>query len=66
MRVPPPRLQETAWACAFVLLEERADRLTVDQRIACEVVRMVAPDRLGWPQAGAMVALFSALVARRR
>jgi hypothetical protein len=58
-------MQESGWACAFVLCTDYADRLTPEQRDTAERVSRLAPDRLDQAQAGAILALWRTVVDMR-
>ena len=58
-------LQESGWACAFVLCTDYADRLTPEQRISAERVSRLSPDRVDPAQAGAILAIWRAVVDTR-
>lgn len=64
--IPVPALiQSRAWEAAFELRESFAARLTLEQNVRCEVIRQVAPDRLGWEECGFALACWSAVVVVR-
>lgn len=62
---PPYEVQQRAWDAAFVLRQEYADRLTLEQNIKLEVLTMMAPERLGWSEIGEALALWALTVAVR-
>lgn len=64
--VPPPFLvQQRASDAAYVLTQEHADRLTLEQHVRMIVVAMYAPERLGWSECGETLALWSMVVEVR-
>jgi hypothetical protein len=58
-------LQESGWACAFVLCTDYADRLTPEQRDTAECARLVAPDRVDPERAAQIMALWRTVVDTR-
>lgn len=61
----PYEVQRRAWEAAFVLRQEFADRITLEQNIRMEVILRVAPFRLGWAECGdALATLTLAVMAR--
>ena len=64
--IPPPyEVQRRAWDAAFVLRQEFADRLTLEQNIRMEVMMRVAPERLGWAECGDALATHAMVVMVR-
>jgi hypothetical protein len=62
---PPAQVQRAAWEAAVVLLTDFPDRLTVYQRVYCQVIRARGPDRQGWAECGHALRLFNKLVEGR-
>lgn len=66
MIVPPPyAVQRLCSDQAYELLNTFADRLTLEQRIRMTVVSLYAPERLGWGECGAAIALWAMVVEVR-
>lgn len=61
----PEQIGRRAWEAAWVLRQEYADRMTLEQNIRMEVIRMVAPERLGWAECGDALATYSMVVEVR-
>jgi hypothetical protein len=62
--VPVPHIiQARAWECAYILREDFADRLTLEQRVRVEVAYLSDP--LGWAECGDMLGLYSAIAGVR-
>jgi hypothetical protein len=59
---PPFLVQQRASDAAFELLNNFADRLSLEQRIQMTVISMYAPERLGWDEIGTALALWATLV----
>ena len=62
---PPAELQRRAWECAYVLREEHADDLPIDQRIYVEVVYRTPYEGLGWHEIARMFVIFGEVVCVR-
>lgn len=62
---PPYIVQQRASDRAHALCEDFPDRLTLEQRVAMEVTRRYAPERLGWREVGSAVALWAMVVEVR-
>jgi hypothetical protein len=67
MKLPPPPflVQQRASDAAFELLNNFADRLTLEQRIRLTVTAMYAPEHLGWAEVGDALALWALVVEVR-
>lgn len=67
MTLPPPPfiVQQRASDAAWELINSFADRLTLEQRVRMEVVKLYAPERLGWAEVGDCLALWSHVVVVR-
>lgn len=63
--MPPTLFQHRASDAAYVLCQDCADRLTIDQRIRMEVICLVAPERLSTAWCGEAFSMYAAKVARR-
>jgi hypothetical protein len=62
---PPYIVQQRASDAAFMLCEEFPGRLTLEQRVAMEVTRRYAPERLGWREVGSAISLWAMVVEVR-
>ncbi len=56
----PEGVARCAWECAYVLSDEAADDLSIDQRILVEAVRLIGEPGLDYPVAGEIIALYCA------
>lgn len=67
MKLPPPPylVQQRASDAAFMLCQEFADRLTLEQHVRMIVVGRVAPERLGWAEVGDSLATYALVVEVR-
>lgn len=61
----PPQIQRQAADMAYELINTFADRLTLEQRVRTIVTSMYEPDRLGWSECGAVMALWAMVVEVR-
>lgn len=61
----PYEIQQRASDRAFMLRQEYSDRLTLAQNVEMEVVSMYAPERLGWQEVGAAIALWAMVIEVR-
>lgn len=53
----PHQIQRQAWKQAHELVNNFADRLTLENRVQMIVTAMYEPERLGWASVGEAVAL---------
>lgn len=67
MKLPPPpfEVQQRASDAAYMLCEEHAEGLSLEQHIRMRVIQMVAPERLGWAECGDALATWSLVVVVR-
>jgi hypothetical protein len=67
MKLPPPPflVQQRAADAAYELLNNFADRLTLEQRIRLTVTAMYTPEHLGWAEIGDALALWALVVEVR-
>lgn len=61
----PHQIQRQAWEQAHELVNSFADRLTLENRVQMIVTAMYEPDRLGWSECGAAMALWAMVVEVR-
>lgn len=61
----PFEIQQRAWDRAWALTEDFADRMTLEQLVQMHVIRLVAPERLGWAEVSLAVAVWAMTVEVR-
>ncbi len=61
----PFLVQQRASDAAGELINSFTDRLTLEQRVRLEVVKLYAPERLGWSEVGECLATWSLVVEVR-
>lgn len=61
----PVTVQRRAWECAFVLMQDFPERLTLADRVLCVTAEIAGPDAIGWHYAGQLFALWGATVEVR-
>ena len=61
----PHQVQRRAWEAAYELRTNFADRLTLQQNVAMEVLIRMEPARLGWSECGEAMCLYARLVMVR-
>lgn len=62
---PGYQIRRRGWERAFVLREEYLDCLTPAQAIRVTITSMKDPARLGWPEVGEAICLWSRVVEKR-